>query len=439
MRNEREIRENAYMGEHYEILHHKSGLDIYVYPKDLTTYYGLFATKYGSVDNHFRKKGEEAFTDVPDGIAHFLEHKMFENEDGVDTFLRFAQTGASANAFTGFRNTAYLFSCTENFYESLEILLDFVTKPYFTEETVQKEQGIIGQEIRMGEDDPGRALIFGMLKCLYENNPVRYEIAGTVESISHITSDLLYRCYHTFYNLGNMALCVCGRVEAEKVLEVADKMLPDRKPDFEVESVYREESEKVFQSRMTRRMQVAKPMFCIGIKDTCISEDPEERMKKSTAIGILCEVLFGKTSEFYNTLYDEGLISPSFDFWAEHNACFSFLSINGECDQPETIYDRFVSYVEEKIKTGLDPVSFERCRRVALASFMKGFDSTEEIASTLLITFAMEGADLFSYPDLIRMIDLPYMEQLMKQLFVPSHYAMMTLLPLEEEKEEEKA
>ena len=210
------------VGDTYYKLEHPSGLTVFIYPKENSnSTYAVFGTKYGSVDNQFRRSDEDTVHTVPEGIAHFLEHKLFESEDG-DAFARYAKTGASANAYTSFDMTCYLFSCTENVEASLEILLDFVQSPYFTEQTVQKEQGIIGQEIRMYDDDPQWRVMFNLLGALYHTHPVKIDIAGTVESISHITPELLYQCYHTFYDLHNMALCVAGNIDKETVTTEQD-------------------------------------------------------------------------------------------------------------------------------------------------------------------------------------------------------------------------
>ena len=208
----KEIKSDRVGDKYYEV-EHSSGLKIFIYPKENNnSTYAVFGTKYGSVDVNFKTSDEKETNTVPAGIAHYLEHKLFESEDG-DAFTRYAKTGASANAYTSFDKTCYLFSCTENVYESLEILLDFVQTPYFTEQTVQKEQGIIGQEIRMYDDDPQWRVMFNLLRAMYHNHPVRVDIAGTVESIAEITPELLYKCYHTFYNLNNMVLCVAGNVD----------------------------------------------------------------------------------------------------------------------------------------------------------------------------------------------------------------------------------
>ncbi|MGI6203253.1 MAG: EF-P 5-aminopentanol modification-associated protein YfmH [Eubacteriales bacterium] len=425
------VKENAAIGEKYYYIKHKSGLDIYVIPKKLSTYYAMFGTKYGSVHNKFRIKGEEEYTEVPDGIAHFLEHKMFENEDGVDTFARFAETGASANAYTSFLCTMYLFSCTDNFDESLEILLDYVTKPYFTEQSVQKEQGIIAQEIRMGEDNPGRALLFGMLRSMYKNHNARIDIAGTVESIAKIDHHLLYKCYNTFYNLGNMALCVSGDVTPEQVIAVADKVLKPQET-HEVECVQYEEEPQVYRPRFSRRMQVAKPLFAIGVKDVELSEDPYERMKKNAAMTVLVNMLFGRASEFFNELYKEGLISQNFGAWHDHNHSMSLVCIQGDSDQPEKVYERFVEYIDKMKREGLSADDFERCHRVMYSSYIKGFDSTAEIVNNFLGNFVFEGGDMLDYADIIRGLDFDYTSAVFNTVFEDTHYTLATVLPLEE-------
>lgn len=424
------VKENKQIGEKYYKINHKSELEIYVIPKELTTGYALFGTRYGSADNCFKVNGETEYTHVPDGIAHFLEHKMFENEDGVDTFVRYAQTGASANAYTSFTKTAYLFSCTENFTESLEILLDFVTHPYFTPETVSKEQGIIGQEIRMYDDNPGWALMMGLLRSMYKNNTVRVDVAGTVESISKITADLLYKCYNTFYNLRNMSLCVCGNITPEEVIAVADKMLKEA-PAIEIDSISGEEEPEVYQSRFSVKMQVSKPQFAIGIKDIAISADPVERMKKSAAISILCEMLFSRSGVFFNELYDKQLIGSGLGYDADHNKRFSYIMLSGESVDPEAVYARFVSYMNEVKATGVSDEAFERAKRVVYAQLVKSFDSTEEIANNFL-TYIFDDSDMLDYSDTIASVTKEDVTKLIADLFKEDHYTLATVLPLDE-------
>ncbi len=426
--SERIVRSNEFLGESYTRISHKSGLDVYVFPKKLTTAFAVFGTKYGSIDNKFRIKGEKDITEVPNGIAHFLEHKLFDNENGVDTFSRYAETGASANAFTSFEKTAYLFSCTEHFEQSLEILLDFVTKPYFTEKSVQKEQGIIGQEIKMGEDNPARVLFFNMLEAMYKSHPVKISIAGTVDSIAKIDAELLYKCYNAFYNLHNMVLCVCGDIDVDSVLCVCDKVLK-KAPECDIERIFDEEPANVSKTRITAKMQVAKPLFDIGIKDNRIPTEPYERLKKAAGMAVLNEMLFSKSSKIFNELYDEGLISNSFEYCYSISESFAFNELSGEANEPETVYGRIFDYIKDKQKTGLDKAEYERCKKVIYADFIKLFDNTEEIAYELM-SYIFEGCDLFDYSEAVKGLTFEDVEDLLSVMFDEEFFAMSTVLPV---------
>lgn len=426
-------KENKMLNEKYYTFKHKSGLEVYVIPKKMTTSYAIFATRYGAIDNKFKLDTDKNFTTVPDGIAHFLEHKLFECEGGIDAFELFAKTGASANAYTSNTMTAYIFSCAENFYDSLEILLDFVTHPYFTEKTVQKEQGIIGQEIRMYDDHPGARLNKGLLKALYEKNKINIDVAGTIESISEINADILYKCYNTFYNLNNMALCVCGDIDAGEVEKVCDKILREAEKitvirDYEDEN----EPKGVYQKRSVCQLDVAKPMLAIGIKDTEISSDPKERTKKAYAMEILNEMLFSQSSKFYNELYSENLISQDMSSGAEHTRNYSFNVISAESQEPETVYSRFVEYIEETKKNGLNSEEFELSKRTIYASHIKGFDSVENIGDNFIYNL-FDGADLLDAPEIIGSITLDYVEKLFNQLYREEAYAMSIVNPISEE------
>lgn len=428
-------KENKMLNEKYYTFKHKSGLEVYVFPKKLTTSYALFATRYGAVDNKFKIEGDSGFTCVPDGIAHFLEHKMFECEGGVDAFELYAKTGASANAYTSNTMTAYLFSCTENFYESLEVLLDFVTHPYFTEETVQKEQGIIGQEIRMYDDHPGARLEKGLLQAMYEKNKMRIDIAGTTESIAEITADTLYKCYYTFYNLNNMALAVCGDVDTDKVMEICDKILTEA-PVQTIIRDYEDADEKpqVYKKRSVCELSVSKPIFSIGIKDLDISSDPKMRMKKAYGMNILNEILFSQSSKMYNDLYDMNLISHDLSCSVEHTKYCSFNQISSESSDPEAVYDYFVKYIEEIKKKGIDVDEFDLAKRTIYASNIKAFDSTEEIANTLIYNI-FDGGDILEAPEICASVDIDYVTELLNSMYNEEYYAMSVVNPLKKGKE----
>ena len=422
------MREDKAIGERYYYTKHKSGLDIYVIPKKFRQSYAIFSTKYGAADNCFKLEGDKDFVKVPDGIAHFLEHKMFENEDGSDTFERFAKYGADANAFTSSEMTGYLFSCTSHYDENLEILLDYVTKPYFTPQTVAKEQGIIGQEIKMGEDNPGRARYYNTMEALYADNQIKINVAGTVESIAEITADLLYSCYRTFYNLSNMVLVTSGDITMEQVLAVADKVLPMQEEKKIVRS-YNPEKAEVNKKRVKVKMAVSKPMFEIGIKDIEIPAEPKELLKKSIAGAVLYDMLFGGTSDFAIDVYESGLVR-GFAAGYSLDHIFGMGELIGESDDPEAVYDKFVKYVEEKKKTGLDQGEFERIKKANYASLVKSFDSTQNIANNVTYML-LDGIDIMDYSKAVSEVSFEYTEELLRKLFDERYYAMSVVEPLE--------
>ncbi len=389
--------------EKYYYVKHKSGLDIYFVPKKLTTAYAVITTRYGAVDNRFKLKGEREWTEVPDGIAHFLEHKMFENEDGEDTFEKYSRYGGDANAFTGPQSTSYLVSCTENFDENLSILLDLVTSPYFTPENVQKEQGIIGQEIQMGLDNPGRALYYNLLEAMYAKSQVRINVAGSVESISGITADLLYSCYYTFYNLSNMMLVVSGDVSMERILQIADDILPNLEPN-EIVRDYNEEEPEVAKPRIETTRDVSKPLFRIGIKDVDIPDDDEERLRKSIAVSLLYNVMFGKTSDFANGLFESGLVNG---FYAGYSITHmnAYGAMGGESDDPEKVFSLFLERVEDAKANGISEEEFNIVKRGEYASYVRAFDRTDVIAD-LVTEFKLDGSDLFDYGKVLSEITL---------------------------------
>ncbi len=428
MNSERKLVKSDYLHEQYTVLKHKSGLDIYVFKKNLSTSYALFATKYGSLDNKFKLESDKELTCVPDGIAHFLEHKMFENENGEDTFVRYSRTGASANAYTSNSMTAYLFSCTDNFYESLEILLDFVTKPYFTKETVQKEQGIIAQEIRMYDDNPGTRLYYELLGAMYQRHNVKINIAGTVESIAEITPEHLYMCYNTFYNLNNMALCVCGNVDEDKVYEICDRLLK-KSPEQQIIREYPDEPCEVQSRYASAHLAVSQPLFAVGIKDVDISRDPMQRLKKEACGDIVCRMLFGKTSAFFSELYEQGLISEDLHAEYEHNRNFSFISFDGKSSDPDKVFDRFIGYISEFKQSPPSYEEFERAKRVKLADFIGIFDSTEEIANEFL-SFVFDEVTIFDYADALKAVTYEDTIEFMNSVFKEQYCSLAKILPL---------
>ncbi len=426
---------SARLSERYACIEHPSGLRIYHFPKKMSTVYALFAVQYGSLDNCFSLCDGDAPEILPDGVAHFLEHKLFDNADGTDAFARFSALGADANAYTTYNRTAYLFSCTEHFEESLEELLSFVSKPYFTEQTVKKEQGIIAEEIRMYEDSPWERVYQNLLAALYHDHPVRKNICGSVASIQRITPDLLYRAHGLFYTLSNMALVICGDVTEEQILAAADRVLPltwDGKV-APVRSIPTE-TDAPHKRLITATMQVAKPIFHIGIKDTVIPESPEARVRRDFAMTMLNELLFSQAGEFYSTLFEEGLITPSFAHGYSSAEGFAFNCISGESDRPQEVVDRFWEYLERVKREGLSDEDVERTRRVLYSDEVRAYDSTEEIANRLL-SFVFEGADIFSSTAVINDLTRAELETLLNDFYRPEQTAVSVVYPLEDESE----
>lgn len=426
-------RTSELLREHFFYAEHPSGLPVYVFPKQLTSAYAILAVRYGSMDTCFRQTGEAKWVTVPDGVAHFLEHKLFDNPDGSDSFTRFSELGADANAYTTCNRTAYLFSCTNHFEESLAELLAFVTSPHFTQQTVQKEQGIIAEEIRMYRDSPWDRCFQNLMEGLYRTNPIRKNICGSAASIAKITDRLLYDCYRTFYRLPNMALVVCGNVTPEQVMRVADGILPREGQTFSVERKTDPEPREVYRNFREARMQVSKPIFSIGIKDPDIPADPAGRARRDAAMSILEEILFSRSGSFYSGLFEEGLLTASYSYGYSITDRVAFHTLSGESDCPEEIRQRLKSYLEHTAREGIDRGDFERCRRVLYADELRSYDSTEEIANSLL-TFVFDGMDLFGYPALLQSIRYEELTPLLQSMMSENADCLSVILPLEEKR-----
>lgn len=420
---------SALLREKYTYIEHASGLPIYVFPKEMTGTYALFATKYGSMDTTFAI-GEGKPVTVPDGIAHFLEHKLFEAPDGSDAFSRFSAIGADSNAYTDYNKTAYLCAGTENIEKALEELLTFVTEPHFTKESVARERGIIGEEIHEDEDSPWERAYSNLLTSLYHKNPVRVSVLGTTKTIQKITPELLYACYDAFYRLENMALVVCGNITPEAVVAVADRVLPAAKEQKEaVRRIYPTEPASVRRARAEKKMQVAKPIFNIGIKDNVLPKEPAERLRRDLCVTLLNEILFSQSGRFYATLFEQGLITHAFSHGYSSSERFAFNCLSGESDNPEAVYDFLTDYLDGVKKTGLSTEDFERCRRVMYADEIRAYDSTDEIANRLL-SFVFDGSELFDVPAVLASITKEELEKLLHTLYQPQYFAMSVVRPL---------
>lgn len=404
---------------------HNTGLDIYIEPKKgYSSNYAIFGTKYGSIDNRFIWKGEDIT--VPEGIAHFLEHKLFESEDG-DAFQRYARTGASANAYTSFDKTCYLFSCTDKFQESLEILLDFVQSPYFTQQTVEKEQGIIGQEIRMYLDDPGWRVFFNLLGALYQNHPVKIDIAGTEKSISMITADLLYKCYYAFYNLNNMVLCVSGDVDPDAIMKTADKLLKPAESSI-VQSKFEDEPDSIVKNRVEQKLSVSVPLFHFGFKDKPALG--REMAFKEAVTSILLEIIGGDASPLYRRLYDSGLINASFGMQYFNGRSFAATVVGGESREPEKVMTEFLNEIETLKNKGIEKADFERAKRTVFGRLVAHYDSVDEIANGLS-SCHFYGVGPFEMVDVAASVTIEDVYARLNEHFDGNNCALSVVLPLD--------
>lgn len=389
---------DALLGE-YTYAQHESGLSVYVMEKKgFASSHAIFGTKYGSIDVKFsRNSGPEI--EVPAGIAHFLEHKLFESEEG-DAFTRFSATGAYANAYTSFDRTCYLFSCSKNFKENFEILLDFVQSPYFTAETVKKEQGIIGQEIKMYDDNPGWRVMFNLLCEMYEEHPVKTDIAGTVESISKIDDKLLYECYNTFYNPSNMFICVAGNVKTDEVLALVDKYIKKCEPVKVKKAVYKEDK-KVKSHYVEQQLEVAKPIFCLGFKEILKTETPT--LKDRIVASILLDLLCSDCSELYRRLVDSALIGDEFSAEYFCGKGYSAFIIEGETEFPETVAEEIQKEIDRLSSGEIDLKLLSAIKKSAYADAVKRFDSTDSIVSEM-VDCALFGGGLFDTAEVLKSI-----------------------------------
>ena len=422
---------NSLTGETLYYGTHSSGLDIYIMPKEgYSGSYAIFGTKYGSVDSKFIVPGEKEITEVPDGIAHYLEHKMFDQPDGSNVFDKFSRYGGNANAFTSFNITAYLFSATSNVEENLKALLDYVQSPYFTEESVQKEQGIIGQEIRMYDDSGDWKVFFNFIGCLYNDNPVKKEIAGTVESISKITADYLYKCYNTFYNLSNMAIVVTGNVDARKILEVIEGGIKKNEPfDEEIKRIYPEEKKEVCKKYAEQSLSVAMPLFMTGFKDSDTGYGGKKLLKKSIETEILLKMIFGKSSRLYKKLYDGGFITQNFSSEYEMQPDYAFSSISGESKEPQKVYDMIMEEIDRIGSEGLNEDDYNRIKKVIWGDYIRSYDDIEGYSVTYL-QMQFKGIDYFDYYDVYKEVTFDDVKKRFKEHFVKENSALSVVKPI---------
>jgi predicted Zn-dependent peptidase len=374
-----------------------NGLTIRILPKPgFQKTYAVFSTRYGSVDNHFQLSDGTEKT-VPDGIAHFLEHKMFEEPEG-DVFSRFADQGASANAFTSFDRTSYLFSATDHIEDNILTLLNFVQNPYFTDENVEKEKGIIGQEINMYRDHPDWRVYYGLIESMYSQHPIHIDIAGTIESIAKIDKEMLYACHETFYHPGNMTFFVVGGVDPEKII----KLIRDNQEQKtfsaykEVSRIFPDEPNEVQERQRTNKLPVSLPKCLFGFKEKVTYLDPGEVLYRELSTKLLFDLLFSPSSEVYQTLYDENLITDQFGYEYQANTQYAFSVIGGESRDPDLLLARIKELIQPLMVNGFDQASFDRCKKKRIGNYLRVLNSPEAIANEYT-KYSFKHIDFFRF------------------------------------------
>lgn len=385
--------------------------------------YAFFATRYGGMDTRFQLEGK--WLDTPAGIAHYLEHKMFDTKEG-NALQELAKNGAEPNAFTSNAMTGYYFDSTEKFEENLKILLSFVSVPYFTDESVAKEQGIIGQEIRMIEDEPDWQIYVRMMEALYQKNTARTTIAGTVESIKEITAKTLYDCHKAFYTPSNMILTVVGDKDPIHVADIAKSILP-REGGPAIPRDHGEEPAAVARRETSRNMEVSMPQFLLGFKCTPVAPGMEY-FRRSLIGNIACDLLLGESSPLYLRLYKEGLINTSFGGAYEMLPNTAYLYAGGDSRDVRAVSEEILKEARRLSQEGFDKGLYEQVGKAAFGAMLRGLNSFENIAVSMTEGY-FSGYDALRFPQVFDSIREEDVLAFIRDELTEEHAALSTILP----------
>ena len=389
--------------------------------------FAFFATRYGGMDLRFQGGDGGGWVDTPAGIAHFLEHKMFDTEDGSALEI-LAANGAVDNAFTAAHITGYFFEGTQGFEEKLRTLLGFVSVPYFTRESVAKEQGIIAQEIRMCEDDPENVVYYQLLESMYAHNPIRNPVVGTVESIAGLTPEILYECHRAFYRPGNMVLCVAGDVDPEGVAAAAEEILPREFSSAVRVDLGQPEPKGVVRSYVQRRMPVAAPLFEVGFKGEPAPEG--SRLRQELVAQLTCDVLLGPSAPLYRKLYEQGLINGSFDGFYDAAPGCAHIMAGGESRDPHRVMEEIVKEAQRLVEGGVDGQLWDRLKRAAYGSVVRRLNSLENTCIDLAQSY-FEGDDYLRFPELFQSIEREDVQRLLERWCTQERASLSVILPVD--------
>ena len=413
---------------HREVL--ENGLTVAVVKREgFTKRLAYFVTDFGAIHTDFTLEGKEYHT--PAGVAHYLEHKLFDMPQGRDVSAEFAAMGAMTNAFTSYDLTAYYFSCTEHFSDCLRLLLEFVSTPYFTEETVEKERGIIDQEIGMNQDAPDSVIFENLMVSLFHSHPIRVPILGTCETIRQITPEILHTCHRAFYNPANMLLCVIGDVDPEEVADLARQVLGTERKAVGQKLPFGEEEMTCREHYAERIMEVAMPMFNLAFKCEPLGLG-EEAIRQEMVADLAAEVLFGESSELYLHLYEEGIIDSSFGGGFETIDGCAMLMCSGDSDTPEAVREAILAQAEKIRAEGIEEAAFQRLKRSALGRRIRsldGFDTT----CFRICAYHFSGFDYFRFPELYHSIEKEELQQFLSRVVTSDRCSLSVINPISKE------
>ncbi len=419
-----QILENSKIKEKLYIEKLDNGLTIIVLPKKTRKKYIVWSTNYGSIDNKFYAQGENELTTVPDGIAHYLEHKLFEQENGKNSLDVLTSIGVDANAYTTNDHTAYLYECTDNFDEALEEFMNYVQNPYFTDENVEKERGIIEQEIMMYGDYPEWSIYMNAMKAMYKNNEINIDVAGTKETIAEIDKEKLYKIYNSYYYPNNMVIVLSGDFEPKEILaKLKSKITLVAKDDLR--RIYNEEPEGVVQKRIEKQMNISMPIALVGYKDNDLKSN---KVRKDIAIEILSIILFGKSSVFFENLYESGKIlgAPSINY--EFSKTYAHALIQIQTNYVDDVLEAIDLRIEDVKKNGINEEEFKRAQKKVYGDFIKDYNEVSTIAS-IIVSDYFKGINSFDYFEEFNSVNKEYVEKVLKELFVENRKILSIIKP----------
>lgn len=409
-----QVIENLKVKEKVYIEKLENGLTVMIIPKKgIQKKYMIWGTHYGSNESSFVVPGEEEVTTVPNGVAHFLEHKLFEQENGTNSLDVLTALGVEANAYTTNDHTAYLFECTDNFYEAMDELMDYVQHPYFTDENVEKEKGIIGQEIMMYDDYPDWKLYMNAMKAMYHKNPINIDVAGTKETIAKITKDTLYDAYNAFYTPDKMAIVICGDFEPEKVISEMEKRMTLQNQANKVKRLYEEEPEEIVKDRAEAEMNISMPLFMIGYKD---NSSCENQIKKDLALDMIFNILIGDSTQLYQGLYEQGILQSEPTFIYENSKTYSHVLIQGQSQQYDEVIQKMEDGIENLKQNGIEDSQFERIKKKLYGEFVKSYNDAGNIATSFLQNY-FRNINPLDYFEEFQSLDKEYTVQILNEVF----------------------